>query len=113
MNIIAESQFLPLEVDEVIQFLKKRWGVTYEMRIVWKGKKGFLQIMWRYLEQQSFALNEKEYREKLALVIDIINRTDQTSEVRYWLLNVQGRPRSGRALSLPLRRSESFEEFVI
>ena len=113
MNTISESQLIPLEVDEVIQFLRKRWGVTYEMKIVLKGKKCFLQIMWRYLEQQSFALSDKEYREELAKVIEIVNRLGKTSEVRGWLLNVQGKPRLGRALSLRLMGNEAFEEFVI
>ena len=83
------------------------------MKIVLKGKNCFLQIMWGYLEQQSFYLSEKQYREELAQVIDIVNRLGKTSEVRGWLLNVQGKPRLGRALGLRLRGNEAYEEFVI
>ncbi len=113
MNTISETHFIPLEVDEVIKFFRKRWGVSYEMKIVFKGKKCFLQIMWRYLEQQSFSLSEKQYREELAQVIDMVNRLGKTSEVRGWLLNVQGKPRVGSALSLRLKENEAFQEFVI
>ncbi len=69
--------------------------------------------MWRYLEQQSFPLTEKQYREELAQVVEIVNRLGKTSEVRGWLLNVQGKQRLGRALSLRLRENEAFEEFMI
>ena len=78
-----------------------------------KGKSLYLQIMWGFLEQQSFPLNESDYSENLAYVIEVINRLGKSSEVRDWLLRVKGKPRIGRALSLPLRGGEVFEEFVI
>ena len=104
---------MPLEVSEVIHILKTRWGVTYELKIVQKGQRLYLQMMWGYLEQQSFALSEQEYRKELAQLIDVLNRLGKASEVRGWLLNIQGKPLVGRALSLPLRGNEYFEEFVI
>ena len=103
----------PLEVEEVISFLQKRWGVTYELKLLVKGKSLFLQIMWGFLEQQSFPLSEEKYREELAKIIDVINRLDQASEVRVWLLRQESKPRLGRALSLPLRADEGLEEFLL
>ena len=103
----------PLEVEEVMRFLQKRWGVTYELKLLVKGKSLFLQIMWGFLEQQSFPLSEEEYREELARVIEVINRLDQTSEVRSWLVHQNGKPRLGKALSLPLMADERLEEFLL
>jgi len=103
----------PLEVEEVMRFLQKRWGVTYELKLLVKGKSLFLQIMWGFLEQQSFPLSEEKYREELAKIIDVINRLDQASEVRVWLLLQESKPRLGRALSLPLREAEGLEEFLL
>ncbi len=67
--------------------------------------------MWGFLEQQSFPLNEEEFREKLAQVIDFLNRTGQKNYVRFWLLNLSDRPRVGRALSLPLMEDGRLKEF--
>ena len=103
----------PLEVEEVIRFLRKRWGVTYELKLLVKGKSLYLQIMWGFLEQQSFYLSEKDYRENLGKVLEVLNRLGKASEVRSWLLNLQGKPRLGRALSLPLRGDELFGEFLL
>ncbi len=103
----------PLEVDEVVLFLRKRWGVSYELRFLVKDKSLYLQIMWGFLEQQSFYMNEREYIENLAHILEIINRIGKSSEVRAWLSKVEGKPRLGRALSLPLRGAELLEEFLI
>ena len=110
---ISRKPSQPLEVEEVIGFLQKRWGVTYELKLLVKGKSLFLQIMWGFLEQQSFHLSEDQYREELAEIIDVINRLDQASEVRVWLLRQESKPRLGRALSLPLRADEGLEEFLL
>lgn len=102
-----------MEVEEVINFLLNRWGVLYEFKLVVKGKSLYLQIMWGFLEQQSFPLSEAEYRENLSNTLEIINRLDYISEVRQWLINLEGKPRVGRALSLPLRGGKFLEEFVL
>ncbi len=103
----------PLEVEEVIRLIRKRWGVTYELKLLVKGKRLYLQMMWRFLEQQSFPFSEQQYQEELAKVLEVVNRINQTSEVRAWLLLQNGKPRLGRALSLPLRADERLEEFLL
>ena len=112
-NHIIDGSLNPLKVDEVLGFLRYKWGFSYEMQIVIRGKSIFLQIMWGYLEQKSFKWNEEEFKQRLSQVIDVINRLDQSSLVRNWLLKVQGRPKPGRALSLRLRADYPLEEFVL
>ncbi len=112
-NAIPGRASHPLDVEEVIKSIRNRWGVTYELRLRIKDKSLYLQMMWGYLEQQSFPLNDHDYREKLEEVLEVVNRIDKTSEVRFWLLNVKGKPRLGRALSLPLRGDARLGEFVL
>ena len=103
----------PLKVEEVIGFCRKKWGVTYELRILVKGENIFLHIMWRYLEQKSFIKNEQEFKDHLSEKLDVINRLGQASFVRNWLLHVKGRPKGGKALSLRLRPDYRLKEFVL
>ena len=62
-----EQSIPPLTVDEVIDLLRERWQASYDMQLVVRRKRMYLQVMWAYLEQQSFPLNEEEYRTHLAL----------------------------------------------
>ena len=113
INNISDCSLNPLKVDEVLGFLRFRWGVSYELRIVVRDESIFLQMMWGYLEQKSFQKNEEEFLETLGKVIDIINRLGQASMVREWLLRVRGRPKLGRALSLRLKTDYRLEEFLL
>ena len=103
----------PLEFDEVIGFLKDKWGVSYEIRILIRDKNAFLQIMWGFLEQKSFPENEMDYRNSLSKVLEVINRSGQAPLVRHWFMTVKDRPKVGKALSLRLERSDRLDEFVI
>ena len=69
--------------------------------------------MWGFLEQQSFPLSKSDYLKNLANVLEVVNRLGKSSEVRGWLSAVEGKPRPGKSLSLPLRGGEILEEFVI
>ena len=104
---------MPLEVSEVIHILKTRWGVTYELKIVQKGQRLYLQMMWGYLEQQSFIQSENIFQENLAHVLEIINRLGLSSYVRDWLRTCVLKPKLGRAVSLPLKVHMSANEFVL
>ncbi len=103
----------PLEVSEIMRLIKNRWGVTYELKIIVKGKSLYIQMMWGFLEKQSLHLTDQEYRIKLAKVLEVVNRLGLSSKVRNWLLNIDGRPSLGRALSLNLEADSRLEEFVL
>ena len=110
---ISDGSLNPLKVDEVLEILRLRWGASYELRIVVRGRSIFLQMMWGYLEQKSFQKNEDEFLETLCKVIDVINRLGQAAFVREWLLEVRGKPKIGRALSLRLKSDYRLEEFLL
>ena len=103
----------PLSVDEVVDVLMDRWGVRYDMRIVIKDNCIYLHIMWAFLEQKSFYLSEDEYLERIAYILEILNRLGNASKVREWLLTCSSRPRLGKAVSLTLKRDHRSEEFLI
>ena len=103
----------PLIVDEVIACLKKRWDVSYDLQLVVRSKRLYLQVMWAYLEQQSFPLDEATYKLHIAEVLEVVNRLGLSEEVRSWLANTPKRPRVGKALSLPLVADQYLDEFVL
>mgnify|MGYP002818542241 CR=1 FL=1 len=93
----------PLSVEEVIACLRQRWRATYDLQLVVRRQRLYLQVMWAYLEQQSFPMDEIAYREHLAEVLDVVNRLGLASEVRDWLGSTRDKPRLGKALSLQLQ----------
>tara|TARA_B100000941_G_C28220895_1_gene406645 strand:+ start:88 stop:405 length:318 start_codon:yes stop_codon:yes gene_type:complete len=103
----------PLVVDEIIHYLIYRWGKKYDFRLFKRGKYLYLQMMWGFLGQESFPLNEEEYKKSLADKIEILNRCGYSEEVREWMKNVKSRPRLGRAVSLQLNINEKMKEFLI
>ncbi len=118
MSIDPESQSeiaspKPLTVDEVITCFRCRWGVSYDLRLIARGGHLYFQVMWGYLEQQSFPKTEESYRLDIKHVLEIINRIGQSAFVREWIENVNARPRIGRVLSLQLREDERLKEFLV
>ncbi len=112
-NCECYSSSVPLVVEEVMDCLRRRWGVTYDLKLLVKGKRVYLQMMWRFLEQQSFPMDESTYKENLNQTLEIINRGGQSEFVRSWLQNVESKPRLGRAMSLPLFMDERLGEYVL
>ncbi len=113
LNFPVQESSLPLEVDEVINFLRRKWEVSYDLRLVVRDKSLFLQVMWSYLEQQSFPLDEKNYRLHLHEVVEVINRIGVAGLVREWLLITRSKPMVGKPLSLRLISDWRLKEFVL
>ena len=103
----------PLSADEVIACLRRRWKATYDIQLVVRRRRLYLQVMWAYLEQQSFPMNEPTYYKHLSEVLAVVNRLGLGSEVRSWLETTNSRPRLGKALSLQLQADEGLEEFLV
>ena len=112
-NFGPNSSSIPLEVDEVMECLRRRWGVTYDLRLLIKRDRMYLQMMWGFLEQQSFPMDDETFREHLSRTLEIINRGGQSDFVRDWLKNVQAKPRLGKAITLALPIDQRMDEFVL
>ena len=103
----------PLSVDEVIGCLRQRWRATYHLQLVVRRRRLYLQVMWAYLEQQSFPMDLEGYRQHLGEVLDVVNRLGLAAEVRKWLGFTRDKPRLGKALSLPLEATGPEAETLI
>ena len=107
------SSSIPLKVEEVMECLRRRWGVTYDLRLLIKRDRIYLQMMWGFLEQKSFPMDEESFMDHLNRTLEIINRAGLSNFVRNWLENVQAKPRLGKALTLALPRDQRMDEFVL
>ncbi|MBK16875.1 MAG: hypothetical protein CMK49_02520 [Prochlorococcus sp. SP3034] len=103
----------PLIVDEIIYYLVNRWGRKYDFRLFTRKNNLYFQMMWKFLEQESFPLTEEEYKSSLAEKLEILNRCGYSDEVRNWLRTVNSKPRLGRAVSLQLSVNEKMKEFLL
>ena len=103
----------PLEIDEIIYYLDNRWGRKYDFRLFKRKDYLYFQMMWKYLEQESFPMSEAQYRTSLSEKIEILNRGGYSDCVREWISTVNSRPRLGRAVSLQLKINEKMKEFLI
>ena len=103
----------PLGVEEVIGCLRQRWRATYDLQLVVRRRRLYLQVMWAYLEQQSFPMDLEDYRQHLGEVLDVVNRLGLAGEVRQWLGSTRDKPRLGKALSLPLEATGPEAETLI
>ncbi|WP_415409740.1 DUF3067 family protein [Synechococcus sp. A10-1-5-9] len=103
----------PLSAEEVIALFRSRWQASYDMQIVTRRHRLYVQVMWAYLEQQSFPLTEDAYRQHLSEVLEVVNRLGEAGAVRDWLQTTKDRPRLGKALSLQLPGEGRLEEFLL
>ena len=93
----------PLTATEVRALLQQRWGASYDVHLIQRQRRIYLQIMWGYLEQISFPLDESTYLARLMDLVETVNQLGKGEAVRTWLRTTTDRPRLGKALSLPLR----------
>jgi hypothetical protein len=86
----------------VWDLLQARWEVSYDLQLVQRRGRVYLQVMWAFLEQQSFPLSEEGYRVKLEELVGLLNGLGVAGQVRRWLLTTTDKPRLGKALGLAL-----------
>ncbi|MFM7675198.1 MAG: DUF3067 family protein [Synechococcus sp.] len=103
----------PLTAEELLTILRTRWQAYYDLQLVQRRGRLYLQVMWAYLEQQSFPLTAEQYCEHLETLVGTLNGLGVAESVRHWLRTTGDRPRLGRAMNLPLelppeRASEFF-----
>jgi hypothetical protein len=98
----ADSQGGALRGDEVVSLLRSRWRASYDLQLVQRSERLYLQVMWAYLEQQSFPLSPEAYGERIEELVGALNDLGVAEQVRHWLRTIRDRPRLGKALSLAL-----------
>lgn len=92
----------PLSAEEVLAVLRGRWQASYDLQLIARRGRLYLQVMWGYLEQQSFPMTAEDYATHVDGLVATLNGLGVAEQVREWLRTTRERPRLGRALSLPL-----------
>ncbi len=97
---------------ELRQLLNDKWGHSYDVQLRRVQGKIFLQVMWKYVEQVSFPLNETEYQEHLNNIADYLNGLGGTTQVQSFITKTRDRPRLGKPVSIPLDLGERASEWI-
>ena len=109
-----DSPSRPLTPSEVVGILQERWQATYDLQLIQRRGRLYLQVMWAYLEQQSFPLSPEAYGDKLEELVGTLNGLGVAEQVRHWLTTTSDKPRLGRAMGLPLELPpERASEFLL
>ena len=110
---VLQPLAMPLTAAELLSILRERWGASYDLQLHRRAGRLYLQVMWAYLEQQSFPLSEEDYLERLEQLVEQLNGIGQADEVRNWLQTTRDKPRLGKALSFPLPDQGRLSEFLL
>jgi hypothetical protein len=92
----------PLSAEDLLALLRQRWQASYDLQLVKRHGRLYLQVMWGYLEQQSFPLSAEAYGARLEELVATLNGLGVADQVRRWLATTRDKPRLGKALSLAL-----------
>ena len=104
----------PLSSTEVLEILRQRWQASYDLQLIVRRGRLYLQVMWGYLEQQSFPMTAEAYTAKLEELTANLNGLGVAAQVRQWLRTTSDKPRLGKAMTLPLALPEGrASEFLI
>jgi hypothetical protein len=104
----------PLTSAEVLEILRSRWQASYDLQLIVRRGRLYLQVMWAYMEQQSFPLDAEAYSGKLEELVGTLNGLGVAEQVRHWLQTTGEKPRLGKAMTLPLNLPEGrASEFLL
>jgi hypothetical protein len=110
----SESPSRPLTAAELLGLLRERWQASYDLQLIQRRGRLYLQVMWAYLEQQSFPLSPEAYEAKLEELVGTLNGLGVAEQVRDWLTTTSDKPRLGRAMGLALELPpERASEFLL
>ncbi len=93
--------------------LLRQWGRSYDLQFRRVQGKMFVLIMWRYLEQSSFPMSVLEYEEHLEAIAIYLTEWGVSDYVAQALLEKQGRPRLGKAISIELDLGDRASEWIL
>jgi|TARA_B100001758_G_scaffold43519_1_gene34602 hypothetical protein len=110
---VLQPLAMPLTAAELLSILRERWGASYDLQLHRRAGRLYLQVMWAYLEQQSFPLSEEDYVLRLEQLVEQLNGIGQAEAVRNWLQTTRDKPRLGKALSFPLPDQGRLSEFLL
>lgn len=99
--------------EELRQAIANKWDFSYDVQLRKTQGKIFLQVMWRYQEQQSFNMTEAEFLQHLDAIAAYLSDWDVVEQVQQFILITRERPRLGKAVSIPLQIGERSLEWLV
>ena len=93
--------------------LIQKWGYSYDVQLRKLPRKIFFQVMWRYLEQASFPMNEGDYLAHLDEVAAYLNAWGAADQIQSFLEQTSERPRLGKAVSIPVDLGARASEWLL
>ncbi|WP_071518076.1 DUF3067 family protein [Geitlerinema sp. PCC 9228] len=99
--------------EQLRQLLVNKWGCAYDICLRRTQGKVFLQIMWKYLGQASFPKTESEYMEHLNAVAQYLQAWGATERTVEAIEATRERPRTGKAVSIPIELGERAQEWMV
>jgi len=95
------------------ELLVSKWGKSYDVQLRRSQGKVFVQVMWKYLEQVSFPMNEAEYLAHLDTVANYLNGMGGATQFQEYIQKTSDRPRLGKAVSIALDLGERGSEWIV
>jgi hypothetical protein len=98
---------------ELCQAIAHKWDFSYDVQLRKTQGKIFLQVMWRYQEQQSFSMNKTEFIQHLDEIASYLSDWGVAEQVQTFIQTTKERPRLGKAVSIPLQIGERSLEWLV
>lgn len=80
----------------------KRWGVQYDIQPTKFHGRVYVQIMWRYFEQQSFYMDEDEFTSHCEAMAILLKRWEAVDYFLDYIANIKKKPVVGITINIPI-----------
>ncbi len=99
--------------EDFQELLINKWGYSFDVQIRKTPTKVFFQVMWRYLEQVSFPMDEEEYLAHLKEIVMYLEAMGCLTQVQKAIEETSERPRLGKAVSIPIDLGRRASEWLL
>ena len=99
--------------EDFQELLINKWGYSFDVQIRKTPTKVFFQIMWRYLEQVSFPMDEEEYLAHLKEIVMYLEAMGCLTQVKTEIEQTSERPRLGKAVNIPIDLGRRSSEWLL
>ncbi len=99
--------------EDFQKLLINKWGYSFDVQIRKTSTKVFFQVMWRYLEQVSFPMDEEEYLAHLKDIVLYLEAMGCLTQVLTAIEQTSERPRLGKAVNIPIDLGRRASEWLI
>ncbi|KAI0562692.1 hypothetical protein FGB62_55g038 [Gracilaria domingensis] len=82
--------------------VRQRWGVEYDVQPQKRGERVYVQIMWRYFEQQSFYMDEYDFACHCEAVAQLLRKWGAVDYFCDYIASTKKRPVVGITINIPI-----------